>query len=755
MDYAAAPDKPAKPKHNGADLAKEGGKWIERVRASEKREHQWREDAKAAEKAFACNTEDQDSKGVLYDFNILHSNVETIVPAIYNSTPIADVRRRWIEAIGEPPQDPTPQILQEAAKAANIPPEQAQQMMQSPQGKQMAAQVLQSPPARQALAQYQQAMQAFQAKQQRDKDFKTLGDVIERAITVQIDDNKLDKEVEREAQDSFLAGRGVLRVKFDMADEAKEEGAEQSGERTEFEAVSWRDFRMGQATRWADVPWIAFRKVVPRETMELYTDEEVYSAQPQTDYDKNPGEGDDVTFWEIWCKYEKVVKFVREHDSKILKVTDDPLGLSGFYPIPEPVQPIALTGRLTPVCPFTIYKTLADELDRITKRINGIMKGLKVRGLVAGQASKILELQNAGDNEIVVDSDLEGLAQVGLDKAVLWWPIEQGIKVLKELYQQREIVKASIYEITGISDIIRGASNANETLGAQEIKTQWGALRIQKMQRMIERQVRDVFGMMAELILSKFSEKTLVAMTGIEFTDGMRALMQQPVLTSYRVDVESDSTVRADLTRQKQDMSEFITGTANFFKTMEPLVGRSPEAAEPIVDIYSSMASVFKLGRQAEDALEKLSEIAKKAAKQPPPPNPEAEKAKAEMAMMDKEFSLKEKEAKLTADLKMKEGQMKEAEGAARIQLERELAQIKKEIATLELQMKQAEIGMKQQEAAIGLQTKQAESAIKLQTAGQQAQVKAAQGQQSIEQAREMGAIKAEQAKKPKAKADA
>src|SRR5690606_25678896 len=158
-----------------------------------------------------------------------------------------------------------------------------------------------------------------------------------------------------------------------------------------------------------------------------------------------------------------------------IKREDDPLGLTNFYPIPAPVQPITLTGRLDPTCPFAIYKKLADELDLATKRINAIMRGLKVRGLVAGDLTDVELLSKADDNELVAAKDLEGLAQTGgIEKAIMWWPVEKAIVVLKELYAQREQIKQAIYELTGISDIVRGASKSGETATAQQIKTQWG-----------------------------------------------------------------------------------------------------------------------------------------------------------------------------------------------------------------------------------------------------------------------------------------
>ena len=177
-----------KPRINGQALRDEGGKWMERIRAAEKREDRWRKDAEAAEKAYACDTEGKHGK--LYDFNILHSNVETIVPAIYNSTPVPDIRRRFIEAVGEPPVPPQPD--------------------------QPGAQ-----PDPRALMQFQQEQQAYMAKQQADTDAKSLGDMLERVITVQIDDNRLDKEVEREAQDTCVAGRGFLRHRQEDGDDGE------------------------------------------------------------------------------------------------------------------------------------------------------------------------------------------------------------------------------------------------------------------------------------------------------------------------------------------------------------------------------------------------------------------------------------------------------------------------------------------------------------------------------------------------------
>lgn len=679
--------------YDGAKLREEGQKWLARIKASEKREESWRKDAEAAEKAYSCDARDK-ADGKLYDFNILHSNVETIVPAIYNSTPVPDVRSR----------DTLPEI----------------EMPQPPQ-----AQPDQQPDPR-AVMQYQAAVRQAQQQAARIAAVKDYGRLIERAITVQIDDNKLDTEVESAAQDAFLSGRGIVRVRMHADDGGNE--------RLSFEAVSWRDFRRGPAKRWEDIPWMSFRHTMPLEEAERFGDKEMLASQA-TDADAaiRPDEDEDcdIVVWEIWCREpERYVKFIRESDGKIMRMEADPLGLGGFFPIPAAIQPIALTGNLTPVCPFTVYRKLADELDLITRRINAIMKGLKVRGLVAGDAADISNLAQAGDNELVTASNLEGLAQTrGLDAAILWWPIEQATAVLKELYVQREQIKQAIYELTGISDIVRGASNAGETATAQQIKTQWGSLRIQKMQRLVQRMVRDLFIISAEIITTKFSPQTLQAMTGIEITPDIQALMANKVMSRYRVDVESDSTVRADTTRVKGELTEFMAGTGQYFATMGPLLQAQPKLAEPVAEIYSAFTRVFNLGKQAEDALDRMVQTAKKAGQQPPA-NPEKEKLQAEMEMKKAELGMDMQRLQAEMQGKQVEARIKEQSEAARIETDRQRAQIDLQKAMVDLEIRKLELDMKAREMSMGLQARQAETAMKLDAQRQSNEIKAEQARQ-------------------------
>lgn len=628
-------DEPQEGRYTPKDLKQMGEKWLARIRAAEKREDSWIKDAEKAEAAYVC---DNSTGEEIPDFNILHSNVETIVPSIYNSTPVPDIRPRH----------------------NNIDP---------------AA--------------------------------KQVSDVFERVIRAQIDDNRLDSEIEKGAQDAFMAGRDVVRVKFDAdvidqpvvdpmtgqpaVDENGEPITQQAvtNERLIYEVVSWRDYRQGPAKKWSEVPWVAYRHCVSHEDLESLTDDDLHELGKDP---KKESEDDDedVYLWEIWCKTTKRVYLVIDQTGKVLSVKEDPYELSGFFPQHEPVQPITATGSTKPVCPYTIYCKLAEELDVITGRIREIVKGIKVKGAFAGDAAEIERLADADDNELVALGNIENLiAAGGLEKAVMWWPNQQSAQVLKELYVQREQVKQTIYEITGISDIIRGQGAASETATAQQIKTQWGSLRIKKLQRLVERQVRALFVISAELISRHFSPQALHRASGIQITPDMQAFVGKP-LDHYRIDIESDSTVRADATRNRQEMSEFLQGTAQFFSSMAPIVQQAPEIAGSVVDIYSSFARQFSLGKQAEDALDAMVEMAKKAASQPRP-NPEAEAAKQEMQMKMQELQLKSQEA---------QGRLQEGQNKMQIELAKAQAQLQgltlqKEIKGADLVLKQMDIAQK------------------------------------------------------------
>jgi hypothetical protein len=95
----------------------------------------------------------------------------------------------------------------------------------------------------------------------------------------------------------------------------------------------------------------------------------------------------------------------------------------------------------------------------------------------------------------------------GIKGVVDWIPLDQIVLALEQLSKQREDIKQQIYEVTGMSDIVRGQSKASETLGAQKIKTQYASMRIQERQKSTVEYVSSVFDLQARTLTSRRRSK--------------------------------------------------------------------------------------------------------------------------------------------------------------------------------------------------------------------------------------------------------
>ena len=201
--------------------------------------------------------------------------------------------------------------------------------------------------------------------------------------------------------------------------------------------------------------------------------------------------------------------------------------------------------------------------------------------------------------------------------------------VLKELYVQRDQLIQGIYEVTGIADIMRGASDPNETLGAQKLKAQFGSTRLKKRQRAVQKWIRDLYKLKAEIMAEHFEPDVLSQMTGQQVTPEVVELLRTDKLRSYRIDIETDSTVFEDAEAEKVATVEMLTAVAGFIEKGLPAVQATPQLAPLMFEMLGVGVRAFKEGRKLEDILNQTAEQIAQAAQQPKP-DPEAQKAEAQ-----------------------------------------------------------------------------------------------------------------------------
>lgn len=536
-------------------------------------------------------------------FNILWANTQIIIPNLYNSTPRPDVRRRYRDA--------------------------------DPEGKQVA-------------------------------------EVLERALEYEMDNCEFDHALKGVVFDSALPGRGVARVRLEVQYGQDNESIASASVYPEL--WQWDRFRRGPGATWEQVPWIAYEHHLTKKEAE----KKFPNLGKKLEYgitmdgaDGNQAEQEPSVFkrvliWEVWDKEERKIFWIcPNYPDAPLLVEDDKLGLAGFFDTPRPLYSISDTTTLDPIPEYKMYEDQAKELNRITARINNLIKGLKVRGIYDSVITEMAELIKAGDNELVpvVNSGL-AMANGGLEKAIWLMPVEQIAAVVTQLYQQREQVKSVIYEIVGISDILRGQSDPNETLGAQEIKVSNSSVRLQDRQREVQRYARDLMRIMSEIMAEHYPPEILTIITGVNVTPQMSEILKRDLLRGIRVDIETDSTIAADQTKDRKDVAEIMEGVGGFVKNFGPAIEAQAISMDAGRKILLSMLRKAKLGREVEDAIEEDNIKQSQQQGQPKPPTPEEEalrsqqqleqqKAQASLQMDQQRLSLDQQNAVANHQMEM------------------------------------------------------------------------------------------------------
>jgi len=260
--------------------------------------------------------------------------------------------------------------------------------------------------------------------------------------------------------------------------------------------------------------------------------------------------------YEIWDRSKKQVVWWSKGYKEILDTKDDPLKLVGFEPCPTPMLANITTSNTMPRPDYYMIQDQYTELDTLNNRISMLLQACKVVGVYDQSAVGIQRMLNEGfDNQLIpVDNWAMFAEKGGLKGNIDWLPLDVVVAALTQLIQNRELIKAQIYELTGISDIVRGATKASETLGAQEIKSKFASISIKKRQDEVARFAAEILRIKAEIQVKHFDDAILVkksniAATGadnLRFADAALALLHRDDGFEWRVEVTADSIAQAD-----------------------------------------------------------------------------------------------------------------------------------------------------------------------------------------------------------------
>ena len=287
---------------------------------------------------------------------------------------------------------------------------------------------------------------------------------------------------------------------------------------------------------------------------------------------------------------------------------EDTLHLSGFFPCPKPIMATLANNGVIPVPDYVEIKSLLDELDGVNSRMRLTMQALKVSGCYD---NSFPELANILDKDVTLISlnDFDKLKDAGGLRGIIdFAPIEQYISALQVLAERRQVLINSIYEVTGVSDIMRGASNSHDTATAVVKKTNFGTLRNQDRQNDMQRFLKDLLRLKAEIICEQFSPDTLASFVIYENEQNPQ-LVQQAVnllktqkLRDMSIDLETDCSF--DREKQEENILNVLAHINEMVNQSFALISQQPA----LLPLYRQMieAAVATLGnaRQFENVLE-------------------------------------------------------------------------------------------------------------------------------------------------------
>ena len=226
--------------------------------------------------------------------------------------------------------------------------------------------------------------------------------------------------------------------------------------------------------------------------------------------------------------------------------------------------------------------SLGVELVPCIQTLAHLAQFLQVSGVYDGAFHRLSDIFEK-DVTLVSISDFDRLkASGGIRGVIDFIPIEQYILALEQLAKRRDDVVKRIFEITGVSDIMRGSSNERETATAVEKKTNFGTLRNQDRQNDMQRFLADLYRIKADMICTCFTPDTLAGFVNVSegYTENVIqeavSLLKQDKLRGMLLHVESTGIVNTQeeilRTTQGVQILQDLLKDAMSFVSAQPLL---------------------------------------------------------------------------------------------------------------------------------------------------------------------------------------
>ena len=540
-----------------------------------KQARQWRKDAKHYTERY--RNDDVDTRRNRR-YNIFWANTQILLAATFSQSPQPDVSRRWSN------QD---DALQKIARQAAI--------------------------------------------------------VLEKALRYGADQrSEFQRPLRKANLDALVVGLGQVRVRVDQEMQDFDDGSTVSVDQSApLEYVYWDAFRWSPARTWEDVWWIEYDHLMTLDDLRNHYATRSKSSEiprnvtvsarsghsriDERDHWEPPSSLNRARVIERWDRRRGKRIWLAESFPNVLLEEDPPAQFEGFFDCPEPLVYNRTNDVYMPIADYSYYRDMATELDDLTNRLAGLVSQAKASYFYDKIMTEWPSLADASDGMgLPVDMGASAGATGGLSGRVWFWPVESVVIAIRELMLRQENLRQQIFEITGISDIVRGSTSPSETLGAQELKASFGNFRLSDKQEEMKRFIEESLILQGEVAAELYSPETLQRITGEQITPEVMQLLRNDQMRGYRVDVSLEELVRPDQERQKAMASEYLAAMTSFIETAVPAISAAPTIAPLIGEMGKFANRQFKAGREMEESFDQaMNQLVQQAQQPPEPPEPD------------------------------------------------------------------------------------------------------------------------------------
>jgi len=419
-------------------------------------------------------------------------------------------------------------------------------------------------------------------------------------------------------------------------------------EDVEIDHVNWDDQLWSPCRRFHDLRWWAHRAYMVRDALIERFGEDIGDKVPlnakgddKEDGSAPPSPWNRAEVWEIWDKEHKKVWWFVEGFDQILDSKDDPLQLPGFWPFPQPLAGNLTSKQFVPKTDYEIAREMYEDCNILARRIANLEDSIKVSGAYDQSCGELQSMvEGGGENKMIPVENWAAFSERGgVAGAISWLPLDQIVAAIDKLSQKLSEKMNLLYQVTGMSDIMRGAAQAGATATEQAIKARFAGVRVQSFQQRFAKFAGDLQRIKYQIMCNLFDPETIIKRSNIQATPDAPLAMQAVKFlkekgNEYRITVDPDSVSLADMTALTQERTEYAKMLGGTLQALQPVAQAVPGGIKLVLEVLKWVSASLKGSSGIEGAFDKALAEAEKAQQQAqqqgpkPDPRMQVEQAK-------------------------------------------------------------------------------------------------------------------------------